>query len=132
MSILKFDIVILDPHTTNNMNQLERVQRKLLRFSIHLLKIKHISIIRTSIPDYYKPVSNRLCFQSLANRQSILNNASSYSNLSMDRLIFESYFPWLTLKLIMFRTVLLILSLCHDKLFSKRQNRSIYNIAYCQ
>lgn len=45
MSILKFAIVIFDPHTTNNMNQLERVQRKLLRFSVYLLKIKHISII---------------------------------------------------------------------------------------
>jgi len=64
--ILKFAVIICDPHTTSNLNQLETVQRKFLSFAAYLLKIKHRS-------NDYEAVLNRLCLQSLADRRITLN-----------------------------------------------------------
>ena len=52
-SILEYAVILWDPYTASNINQIERVQRKFLNFAAWKLKINHL-------PHDYEPVLNKL------------------------------------------------------------------------
>jgi hypothetical protein len=62
--ILEYGAVVWDPHTADNAKQIERVQRRFLRYASHILKIP-------CAPHNYTPIANHLCMTSLAERRRI-------------------------------------------------------------
>lgn len=65
-SILENGSVIWDPHTINGSLQIERVQRRFLRFAGSLIRIPHTQ-------HDYSPVANHLKLASLVDRRRSLN-----------------------------------------------------------
>jgi len=65
-SILQFSVIIWNPHTASDMNQLERVQQKFLSFSAYLLKIENR-------PHVYDAELDGLGLKSLADKRITIN-----------------------------------------------------------
>ena len=65
--IIEYGAIVWDPHTADNACQVERVQRRFLRFTSFLLGIK-------SPPHDYSPVAIQLNLASLAERRRIMGS----------------------------------------------------------
>ncbi|XP_008185952.1 uncharacterized protein LOC103310213 [Acyrthosiphon pisum] len=61
-SILEYGVVVWDPYTAYDRNQIERVQRKFLNYAAFTLNIDHI-------PHDYIPVMDRLGLSTLVDRR---------------------------------------------------------------